>query len=129
MKWVAPSIHQRPAEYVLVANTLAPHGGGARRSPGNAGALGRWQDRDCVDGDEEATWQVDVGGRGPCRRRLWHVTGINSVDRGEVVDVLVKDRGLDQGREGRPGGGQDRVEVTEGLFRLCLDAFRDRARG
>src|SRR5215831_20585132 len=73
-------------------------------------------------------WQVDVGGRGPGRRRLWHVTGINSVDRGEVVDVLVKDRGLDQGRQGRPGSSQDRVEVTEGLFCLRLDALRDNTR-
>lgn len=95
-----------------------------RRTP-----LGRRHDRNRVNGDKETSRQVDVGGRGSGWRRVWHVTGIDGVDGGEIVEVVVKDRGLDQAGKGGTCGGQNRIEVAKGLFRLRLDAFSDSTGG
>lgn len=56
--------------------------------------------------------------------------GIDLVESGEVSDICVEDRYLDQIGHGRPGGPEDSCEVLERLFGLCLDPVaRNTCRG
>jgi hypothetical protein len=49
------------------------------------------------------------------------VPRIDLVESREVIDGCVEDRDLDQIGHRRPGGLEDRREVLQRLFGLCLD--------
>jgi hypothetical protein len=58
------------------------------------GSLGPRDHGDGFDRDQQASRQLDVGGRRACRGWVRHMSGVDRVQECEVVHVRVKDRGL-----------------------------------
>ena len=63
------------------------------------------------------------------RRWVGHEARVDRVDGREVLDVAVEDGGLDQSRQRRPSGGQDRIEIAQRQLGLRLDAVTGHAGG
>src|SRR6266540_2850064 len=80
---------------------------------------------DGVDGDEEAVGQDDVRRSGADWWGVWQVLGVDLVDGGEVLDVGVEDRGLDDVAHRGAGRDQDGFQVAQRLFGLGLDPDGD----
>src|SRR5580765_3505641 len=111
---------------------LARHRAGHREVAMSFDAGNRLRGRkhgDGVNRDKQAAGQRHVGRRGASWRWVGHEARVDRVDGREVLHVGVEDGGLDQGLQRCPGGGQDRIEVTQCQLGLRLDAVTGHAGG